>query len=119
MKSLPVYAAVVAISFSFALSAHASSGPAQITPISWIVQTQHNIDVDDKAVTLVGKVVKKDGGSDWWFVDATGSVRLDTGDMELPVGPTLIVHGHIDQSRFGVGYLEVEVSHWNYANKAH
>ena len=48
--------------------------------------------------------------------DATGSVRLDTGDMELPIGQTLVVRGRIDQSRFGIGYLEVEVNHWNYAN---
>ncbi|MEJ0000868.1 MAG: hypothetical protein WDO13_17895 [Verrucomicrobiota bacterium] len=79
------------------------------------METRHNLDVDDKAVTLVGQVVKRDGGSDWWFSDTTGSVRLDTGDMELPVGRMLVVRGRIDQARFGIGYLEVEVNHWTYA----
>ena len=116
MKFTSLIAAIVAISPVFTQSVNAHE-PAQVTPISWIIQTQHNIDVDDKAVTLVGQVIKRDNGSDWWFSDTTGSVRLDTGDMELPIGKTLIVRGHIDQSRFGVGYLEVEVHHWEYAQK--
>jgi len=115
MKFIPIFAAVIAISSAFTQPASAST-PSQVTPVRWIVDTQHNMDVDDKAVTLVGQVVKKDGGSDWWFTDATGSVRLDTGDMELPIGQTLVVRGRIDQARFGIGYLEVEVNHWNYAN---
>jgi hypothetical protein len=28
----------------------------------------------------------------------------------------LIVSGHIDQAKLGIGYLEVEVKHWSYAN---
>jgi uncharacterized protein YdeI (BOF family) len=115
MKFIPIFVAVIAISPAFSQPAKASSTPPQITPVSWIVETQHNIDIDDKAVTLVGQVVKRDGGSDWWFSDTSGSVRLDTGDMELPVGKTLVVHGRIDQARFGIGYLEVEVKHWDYA----
>jgi uncharacterized protein YdeI (BOF family) len=100
-------------------SSHASSpsAPRQITPVSWIVQTQHNINVDDKRVTLVGEVIRRDDGSDWWFSDTTGSVRLDTGDKELPVGRMLFVTGHIDQARFGIGHLEVEVNRWSYANR--
>jgi hypothetical protein len=43
-------------------------------------------------------------------------VRLDTGDKELPVGKMLVVSGHIDQARFGIGYLEVEVRKWHYAD---
>jgi uncharacterized protein YdeI (BOF family) len=116
MKLIPALAAIVTISAAFCRPAHASSAPSQITPVSWIVATRHNLDVDDKAVTLVGQVVRKDGGSDWWFSDATGSVRLDTDDMELPIGRTLVVRGRIDQARFGIGYLEVEVRHWDYAN---
>ncbi len=115
MKFMPILALALALAPAFSGTAQASPTPAQITPISWIVQTQHNLDVDDKSVTLVGQVVKRDGGSDWWFSDTTGSVRLDTGDMELPVGKTLVVRGRIDQSRFGIGYLEVEVNHWDYA----
>ena len=95
----------------------ADSEPPQITPVSWVLATRHNGDVDDKYVTLVGHVVKQDGGSDWWFTDETGSVRLDTGDLYLPVGPKLVVSGHIDHSHLGIGYLEIEVKHWSYAEK--
>ncbi len=100
---------------AFIPRAHAD--PAQVTPIQWIISTQHNGDVDDKHVTLVGRVIKPDQGSDWWFSDTSGSVRLDTGDKELPVGPMLVVSGRIDHAKFGIGYLEVEVSHWDYAKK--
>lgn len=82
-----------------------------------MIATQHNDDVDDKSVTLEGCVIRPDAGSDWWFADTTGSVRLDAGDKELPVGPKLIVKGHIDHAHLGIGYLEVEVSHWDYADK--
>ncbi len=101
------------------LSARAADHPQQITPVSWIVQTQHNIDVDDKYVTLVGQVVRRDNGSDWWFADTTGVVRLDTGDKELPVGKNIVVSGHIDQARFGIGHLEVEVKKWRFADGQH
>jgi uncharacterized protein YdeI (BOF family) len=90
--------------------------PPQITPVSWVIATQHNGDVDDKSVTLRGKVIRPDQGSDWWFSDSTGSVRLDVGDHELPPGQLLIVRGHIDHAKLGIGYLEVEVNHWTYAN---
>lgn len=106
---------------SFALTvivSHASdSEPPHITPVKWILDTQHNGDVDDKYVTLVGRVIKPDQGSDWWFSDTTGSVRLDTGDKELPVGPMLKVSGHIDQAKLGMGYLEVEVKRWDYVDR--
>jgi hypothetical protein len=95
----------------------ADSEPPHFTPISWILATKHNGDVDDKFVTLQGKVIKPDNGSDWWFSDTTGSVRLDAGDKDLPVGPVLVVSGHIDHAKLGIGYLEVEVSHWTYADK--
>jgi uncharacterized protein YdeI (BOF family) len=110
---------LVAFAFllSVASSRAASSEPPQITPVSWIVDTRHNINVDDKRVTIVGEVIKHDDGSDWWFADTTGSVRLDTDDKELPIGKRLVVTGRIDQSRFGVGHLEIEVSHWEYADK--
>ncbi len=115
MKQLPAFALMAVISVGFLQSAKAAPASAQVTPVSWIIDTQHNMDVDDKSVTLVGQVVKRDAGSDWWFSDTTGSVRLDTGDKELPVGRMLIVHGRIDQARFGIGHLEVEVKHWAYA----
>jgi uncharacterized protein YdeI (BOF family) len=111
--SLLLIASLAALS-AFRASAHE---PAQITPISWVLATQHNGGVDDKRVVLVGRVIKPDQGSDWWFSDATGSVRLDTGDKELPVGRLLRVTGNIDQAKWGIGYLEVEVRHWEYADK--
>jgi len=113
-KALPL---VAALALTFAVSKASNSEPPHITPISWILATQHNGDVEGKHVTIVGRVVKPDQGSDWWFTDSTGSVRLDTGDKELPVGPLLQVRGEIDQSKLGVGYLEIEVTHWDYADK--
>ena len=115
MKKLFLLASVLIASASPSHASNAPSSTPQITQVSWIVATRHNMDVDDKYVTIVGKVIKPDDGSDWWFSDTTGSVRLDTGDMELPVGRMLVVQGHIDQSRFGIGHLEVEVEHWSYA----
>jgi uncharacterized protein YdeI (BOF family) len=117
MNKLPLLALVLLFPCASA-RASTHSEPSQITPVSWIVQTQHNIDVDDKRVTLVDQVIRRDDGSDWWFADTTGVVRLDTDDKELPVGRSLVVTGHIDQARFGIGHLEVEVDHWHYAPNA-
>jgi hypothetical protein len=115
MKSLLVLGSIALMSATLNPLAQAAPLRSEITPVSWILQEGRNIDVDDKRVTLVGKLIRKDNGSDWWFSDTTGSIRLDTGDKELPVGRMLVVTGHIDQARFGVGHLEVEVSHWEYA----
>jgi uncharacterized protein YdeI (BOF family) len=113
MKKVTILISVLMLGAAFI---RANADPAQITPVRWVIATQHNGDVNDKYVTLQGKVITPDQGSDWWFSDSTGSVRLDTGDHELPVGPMLIVSGHIDQAKLGIGYLEVEVKHWSYAN---
>ncbi len=110
---------LVALTLTIIVSHTSNAEPSQITPISWIIATQHNGDVEGKHVTIVGRVIKPDQGSDWWFADTTGSVRLDTGDTYLPVGPLLKVSGNIDQAKMGVGYLEIEVTHWDYANKSH
>jgi uncharacterized protein YdeI (BOF family) len=115
MKPLVLFASTAILSAITVQGAKAAPSTSTVTPISWIVDSRHNIDVDDKRVTLVGKVIKRDDGSDWWFSDTTGSVRLDTGDRELPVGRWLVVHGRVDQARFGIGHLEVEVKHWEYA----
>ncbi len=113
-------AVLVFISLGLAIttSQASDSETPHITPIKWILDTQHNGDVDDKYVTMVGRVIKPDQGSDWWFSDTTGSVRLETGDKDLPVGPLLKVSGHIDQAKLGIGYLEIEVKHWEYEEKA-
>ncbi len=117
MKALRTLTLSLVVLSAASIELIADSEPALVTPISWIKDTQHDINVDDKEVTIVGQVIRKDGGSDWWFADHTGAVRLDTDEMELPVGPTLIIHGNIDQARFGVGYLEVEVKRWDYVQK--
>jgi uncharacterized protein YdeI (BOF family) len=91
-------------------------GAQPVTPVGWIVATRHNDNIDDKRVVLVGRVTHPDNGSDWWFTDGTGSVRLETGDKLLPVGPTLRIVGRIDQATWGIGVLEVEVKRWAYAN---
>ena len=90
--------------------------PPQVTPVSWILSTQHNDNVDEKRVVLVGRVTHPDNGSDWWFTDGTGSVRLESGDRLLPVGPTLRIVGRIDQATWGIGVIEVKVKRWGYAN---
>ena len=90
--------------------------PAQVTSVSWLLSTQHDDQVDGKRVALIGRVTRPDNGSDWWFTDGTGSVRLETGDRELPVGPLLKITGHIDQATWGLGVLEVKVGRWAYAN---
>ena len=113
-KALPL---LLALTLTVALSKASNSDHGQITPISWIIATQNNGAVEGKHVTMIGRVIKPDQGSDWWFSDQTGSVRLDADDKELPVGPWLKVSGDIDQKKMGVGYLEVEVTHWEYVNK--
>ena len=91
-------------------------GPQPVTPVSWILSTQHNDNVDEKRVVLVGRVTHPDNGSDWWFTDGTGSVRLESGDSPLPVGPTLRIVGRIDQATWGIGVIEVKVKRWAYAH---
>ncbi len=103
MKKLSLFTLMLIL--TAAASQAEDSEPPHITPINWIIATQHNGDVDDKYVTIVGRVIKPDQGSDWWFSDATGSVRLDAGDLDLPVGSLLKVSGHIDHAKFGIGYL--------------
>ncbi len=90
-------------------------GPAPVRPVSWVLATQHNDNFDDRRVTLIGHVTHPDNGSDWWFTDGTGRVRLETGDQMLPAGPLLRVTGRIDQATWGIGVIEVKVHHWAYA----
>jgi hypothetical protein len=99
-----------------ALHALPPGPPPPVTPVSWILATKNNDRYDEKRVVLVGRVTHPDNGSDWWFTDGTGSVRLESGDRLLPVGPTLRVVGRIDQATWGIGVIEVKVRHWAYAN---
>jgi hypothetical protein len=117
MKKVSLLLLALAMSAAGSRMSYAAPEPPQITPVSWIVATQHNSDLDDKVVILVGRVIRPAQGGDWWFSDTTGSVRLETGDMELPVGPLLRVRARIDQATWGIGVLEVKVKHWQYAGQ--
>lgn len=91
--------------------------PYHLTTVSWLISTRNNIDVDDRYVTLIGHVTKQIGDEEYWFTDGTGSVRLDSGDFELPIGPKVVIGGRIDQAYLGFGHLEVNVRHWHLARK--
>jgi uncharacterized protein (TIGR00156 family) len=86
------------------------------TTVGWIVSTRDNMDMDDRYVTLVGQVTRQIDDDAYWFTDGTGSVRLDSENFKLPVGPRKIVlGGRIDQAYLGFGHLEVDVRSWHYA----
>ena len=85
-----------------------------LTTVSWVIATRDNLDKDDHYVTLIGHVTGR-AGDDLWFTDGTGSVRLDTGDFDLPIGPRIVVGGRIDQAYLGIGHLEVDVRNWHFA----
>ena len=106
------------------LSAHAAHRlpsskphPYHFTPISWIIKTRNNLDKDDRYVTIIGHVTRRIGDDAYWFTDGTGSIRLDSEDFDLPVGPKLMIGGRIDQAWLGIGNLEVDVQRWRYVNK--
>jgi uncharacterized protein YdeI (BOF family) len=89
--------------------------PYHFTPVSWIVSTRNNIDVDDRYVTIIGHVTRRIGDDEYWFSDGTGSVRLDSENFDLPVGRRIAIGGRIDQAYLGFGHLEVDVLRWHYA----
>ena len=86
------------------------------TTVRWVVNTRDNLDMDDRYVTLVGRVTRQIDDGEYWFTDGTGSVRLDSEDFELPVGKKVIIGGRIDQAYLGFGHLEVDVRHWHFAH---
>jgi uncharacterized protein YdeI (BOF family) len=86
-----------------------------LTTVRWVINTRDNMDVDDRYVTLVGRVTHRIGDEEYWFTDGTGSVRLDSADFVLPIGPKVVIGGRIDQAYLGIGHLEVDVRHWHYA----
>src|SRR5579871_3741547 len=89
--------------------------PYHLTTVRWIVATRNNLDVDDRYVTIVGHVTRRMGSEEYWFTDGTGSVRLDSENFDLPVGPRLMIGGRIDQAYLGFGHIEVDVRKWRYA----
>jgi hypothetical protein len=96
---------------------HAAPRPYHLATISWIVATRDDIDKDDRYVTLIGHVTGRAGDETYFFTDGTGTVRLDSEDFELPVGPRIVIGGRIDQAYLGFGHLEVDVRNWHYAKK--
>ena len=108
--------ALLAVSALLGLSttfSHAAPPPPyHLTTVSWVIATRDNLDKDDRYVTLIGHVIGRDG-DDYLFTDGTGTVRLDAGDFELPIGPKIVVGGRIDQAYLGIGHLEVDVRRWH------
>jgi uncharacterized protein YdeI (BOF family) len=107
--------AVTALVGASATTSFAAPPPTyHLTTVSWVIATRDNLDKDDHYVTLIGHVTGR-AGDDLWFTDGTGSVRLDTGDFDLPIGPRIVVGGRIDQAYLGIGHLEVDVRNWHLA----
>ncbi len=92
--------------------------PYHLTSVSWVVSTRDNLDQDDRYVTLIGQVTHREGDETYFFTDGTGTVRLDSENFQLPVGPRIVIGGRIDQAYLGFGHLEVDVRQWHYAKRA-
>ena len=117
-KSLLRFMVATALLVVAAVSAHAAPPPPyHLTTVSWVIATRDNLDEDDKYVTLIGRITGRDDGGDYFFTDGTGTVRLDPGDIDLPIGPRLVIGGRIDQAYLGIGHLEVDVRQWHYAKR--
>ena len=114
-KILGAFLAISALVIASPTASFAAPPPSyHLTTVSWVIATRNNIDKDDRYVTLIGHVTGHDG-DDYWFTDGTGSVRLDSGDAGLPIGPKIVIGGRIDQAYLGFGHLEVDVRNWHLA----
>jgi uncharacterized protein YdeI (BOF family) len=91
--------------------------PYHLTTVSWVIASRNNLDADDKYVTLIGHITGREGDETYFFTDGTGTVRLDSENFELPVGPKLVIGGRIDQAYLGFGHLEVDVRNWHFPKK--
>jgi uncharacterized protein YdeI (BOF family) len=110
-------ATLLAASLPFANAAPAQP-PYHLTTVSWVQATKDDLNKDDHYVTLIGRVTGREGDETYFFTDGTGTVRLDSENFELPVGPKIVIGGRIDQAYLGFGHLEVDVRNWHYA-KSH
>ena len=115
-KILPVFLATYAL-FTLSTVFSRAEPPYHLTTVSWVVSTRDDMDVDDRYVTLIGHVTKRIGDETYWFTDGTGSVRLDSENFDLPIGPRVVIGGRIDQAYLGFGHLEVDVRHWHFAKQ--
>lgn len=111
--------ALLAISTLLGVSTTVSNAapPYHLTTVSWVVATRNDLDKDDRYVTLIGQVTRRAGDETFFFTDGTGTVRLDSENFELPIGPRIVVGGRIDQAYLGFGHLEVDVRQWHYAKR--
>ena len=115
-KILPVLLATMGLFGVTTVSSHAEP-PYHLTTVSWVVSTRNNMDVDDRYVTLIGHVTRQIGDEGYWFTDGTASVRLDSENFDLPIGPKVVIGGRIDQAYLGFGHLEVDVRRWHLAKQ--
>jgi uncharacterized protein YdeI (BOF family) len=115
MKKLALnFFALAALLGATATVSRAADNPAyHLTTVSWIISTKDNMDVDDRYVTLIGRVTGVAKNGDYIFTDGTGTILLDGDDAALPIGPKVVVGGRIDQAYFGLGHLEVDVKKWH------
>ena len=117
-KTLLAFLAVSALlGVSTTFSPAAPPPSYHLTTVSWVIATRNNMDKDDRYVTLIGHVTGREGDETYFFTDGTGTVRLDSEDFKLPIGPKIVVGGRIDQAYLGIGHLEVDVRHWHLARK--
>jgi len=103
------------LGISITVSHAGPNPPFHLTTVSWVIATRNNMDKDDRYVTLIGHCTGRTGDETFFFTDGTGTVRLDSADFELPIGPKIVVGGRIDQAYLGIGDLEVDVRRWHYA----
>lgn len=115
MKKTVPFLAVATLSSLFLSRALASDPPYHLTTVSWVITNKDNIDVDDRYVTLIGRITKQIKDGAYLFTDGTGTIQLDTGNSTLPVGQKVVIGGRIDQAYFGWGVLEVDVKSWHLA----
>ncbi len=114
VSGLLAVSALLAVSTTLS-PAEPPAPPYHLTTVSWVVATRNNLDTDDHYVTLIGHVTGRDGDEDYFFTDGTGTVRLDSADFKLPIGPKIVIGGRIDQAYLGFGHLEVDVRRWHFA----
>ncbi len=82
-----------------------------LTSVSWIQAHENDLDRDDTAVAVVGKVTEKHSSHVYFFQDGTGTIELDS-DIDLPVGKAIVVRGRIDQAFLHIGPLQINVDSW-------
>ncbi len=99
------------------MPAVAQAAPYHLTTVSWVIATRDDIAKDDRYVTLIGHVTRRLGDETFLFTDGTGTVRLDSEDFELPIGPKISIGGRIDQAYLGFGHLEVDVRSWHFVRR--